>query len=301
MAVSPRNGVKIALAALAAVGALAIAVVASRSPRSDRAWDTEFARTAVAMPRGDGTVALRNVRDFTYGDGALLTEGWIDEIAVNPRDIVRMWFILEPFAEWKAVGHTFLSFELKDGSAYAFSIEARREKGERYSAFGGLFRNYELTYSWGTERDFITRRLLYLKHPVRMYPLAVAPERAQGLFKSLLQKTNELAIAPRFYNTLTANCTNMLAKLVNQAGPGSVPYDLSWYLPGYSDLFLMRVGLIGDAGTPDVAQHDYDLTVKRDAVIAIADAPHAQFGTALRQLLPSPRKTALGSGTPAAQ
>jgi hypothetical protein len=50
--------------------------------------------------------------------------------------------------------------------------------------------------------------------------------------------TNALAAHPRLYNTFSANCTNMLAKVVNQTKAGSVPFDLSWYLPGYSDLFL---------------------------------------------------------------
>jgi len=255
-----------------------------RTPRGDRLWADEFARTTTAALNADGTVSFRNMRDWSYGDGRVRTEDWISTLTVNPGDIVKVWFILEPFAEWKAVGHTFLSFELTDGSAYAFSVEARREQGERYSTVKGLFREYELTYTWGTERDLITRRLLYLKHPLRMYPLAVSPQAAQTLFRGLIQKSNDLAAHPRFYNTIGANCTNMLATLVNQISPGTVPLDITWYLPGHSDEFLMRIGLIKTDMSVTQTQAAYDLTPKRAQVLEIAQSPHAAFGTALRRI-----------------
>lgn len=280
-----RRPVRAIAAVVAAAVWLFVVMIALREPRSDRPWDEEFSRTASAEMTTDGQALIRNVRDFTYGDGTTLSTRWIPEVAVNPKEIVKMWFLLEPFAKMKAIGHTFLSFELADGSAYSFSIEARREKGETYSAFRGLFREYELNYAWGTERDFVTRRLLYLRHPVRMYPLNVSPERAQRLFVSLLGKTNGLTAHPRFYNTFSANCTNMLATVVNQTKPGSVPFDPSWYLPGYSDRFLLRIGLIPMDGTVERTQRDHDLTPERDRVLGVASSPYSEFGRTLRSLL----------------
>src|SRR3989344_8841995 len=260
--------------------------IMTREPRSDRTWDTEVTYTATANLNADGSVTIKNVRDFTYGDGSVVSTDWLSEVHINPKDIVRAWFVLEPFSQWKAVGHTFLTVELADGSGYSFSVEARREKGEKYSAFLGLFRKCELAYTWGTERDFITRRLLYLKHPVRMYPLSIDAEGAQTLFTALIEKTNDVAEHPRFYNTLTANCTSVLADIANDITPGTIPYDISWNLPGSSDQFLARIGLIKVDGSLKDVEQQYDLTKERAQILDMATSSYSQFGTTLRSFLP---------------
>lgn len=271
----------IALAAL-----FLISVIALREPRGDRLWDQEVAYVATAVFNEDGTITIKNVRDFVYGDQTVVSTEWIQETVINQEDIVRAWFVLEPFAEWEAVGHTLLTFELSDGSAYSFSVEARREKGESYSALKGLFNEYELTYSWGTERDFITRRVLYLAHPVHMYPLTLNTEQAQRLFIGLLEKTNNIARKPRFYNTLTANCTNVLAEMANEIKPGAIPWDVSWYLPGYSDRFLTRIGFIEQETSFEQTREEHNVSKNRASILDLAAKPHAEFGAALRKLLP---------------
>ena len=263
----------------------------TREPRNDREWEKEIAYTSTGSLEPDGIVIIKNVRDFTYGDGSVNSMNWIPEVKIPRQDIVRAWFILEPFAAWEAVGHTFLTLELKDGSAYSFSIEARMEKGEQYSALWGLFRKYELAYTWGTERDFVTRRLLYLNHPVKMYPLALNTERAQRLFLALLRKTNEIAEHPRFYNTLTANCTNMLAEIANEVKPGSIPYNISWNLPGFSDRFLMKIKYIEVEESKEKTQKKYDLTEKRKEILLIATSSYSEFGKELRALISSPTQS----------
>ncbi len=257
-----------------------------RQPRSDRNWEKEFAYTPTTSTDTGGIVSIKNIRDYTYGDSRIASTTWIPVIAIDPKKIVRVWFILEPFAKWKAVGHTFLTFELADGSAYSFSVEARREEGETYSTLKGLLRNYEMAYTWGTERDLIPRRVVYLNHPVRMYPLNLTEAQMQGLFKGVAAQSNELAAHPRFYNTLTANCTNMLAHIVNDIAPGTIPYDISWNLPGYSDTFLSRIGLIKTEKPIQDAMQEYDLTKSRQKILEAAALSHAQFSKTLRGLLP---------------
>lgn len=266
--------------------ALGVFFLLMREPRADRVWDTEVAHTTTASFNEDGTVTLTHVRDFTYGDTTVVSTDWISAVTINPNDVTAVWFVLEPFPYWEAAGHTFLTFELEDGSAYSFSVEARREVGEGYSALKGLFREYELAYTWGTERDFVTRRLLYLDHTVRMYPLALHQEQAERLFVGLLQETNSIAERPRFYNTLTANCTNVLAQIANNIKPGTIPWDISWHLPGYSDRFLIEIGFIETGESVEVVQNEYDLTKNRDSILDIADAPPLEFSKELRNYLP---------------
>ncbi|MEK7510728.1 MAG: DUF4105 domain-containing protein [Patescibacteria group bacterium] len=231
----------------------------------DRPWIEEQSKTAIAEISED-EIIIRNARDWTYDATGPLTKEWVD-LAINPKDVKQVWFVIEPFGDWKAVGHTFLTFEFNDGGTISFSIEARREEGEKYEALAGAFRAYDLSYQWGTERDFITRRLVYLNHPVRMYPLDLPQGAEESLLHSLAEETNVLAANPRFYNTLTANCTNLLAQIVNKHYPGTLPRHYSWILTGYSDTYLMREGFIQLEDASEArTQMRYDLTQYRESI-----------------------------------
>ena len=261
--------------------ALVLLFYVAMEPRADRAWIPEQAQTATAV-MGE-TITLHNVRDWTYSAEGPVTTDWTT-VEINPKDIVRAWFLIEPFSDWEAVGHTFLSFELVDGRVYSFSVEARREQGEKYEALNGALRAYELSYQWGTERDFVTRRLLFLDHPLRLYPLSLSPEAASALFVSLIEETNTLAEQPRFYNTLTANCTNVLATIVNRHYPDTLPYDKAWHMTGYADEYLIGEGLIeGDDVAAIKAVHD--LTPHRETVRTFQNEEPAKFSRLLRDLL----------------
>jgi hypothetical protein len=270
---------------VAALALVALVVVFSREPRGVGNWIDEFIRTPLAHEDSDGMMHIENIRDWTYAKGAVLSRDWIDEVVVAPNQITRAWFMEEPFPSWSAVGHTYLSFEFEDKTVISFSVEARMQKGEKYSALKGLFRQYELTYSWGTERDFLARRILLLGHSVRMYPLTITTEGAQKLFRALAEKTSELAASPRFYNSLTANCTNILAGIVNETFPKKIPYDISWNFPGSSDIFLMKKGFIAAGGSPEESRVKHDLAQYRDEIEAVATSDQKNFSAKIRELL----------------
>ncbi|HYE23510.1 MAG TPA: DUF4105 domain-containing protein [Candidatus Paceibacterota bacterium] len=256
----------------------------TKKPEADRAWLPEQSQTAYALDTGS-LITIFNVRDWTYGTSTPRSTTW-STATINPKEIVRVWFLIEPFSDWEAVGHTFLSFELADGRVYSFSVEARRETHETYSAIKGAFREYELSYQWGTERDFITRRLLFLDHPLRLYPLDLDPAASQTLFRSLIAETNKLAEEPRFYNTLSANCTNVLAKIVNRYYPGTLPLHHAWYLTGYADQYLMEVGLIPTKGSVEDTMAAHDITKHKAELEALATSPAQDFSAYLRTLVP---------------
>ena len=266
-------------------GAVLLAVVLffiTREARNDREWVSELAETTRTVEQ-EGVVTLYNVRDFIYQEE--VREQWIDEVVLDPNAISRVWFVLEPLNELNVVGHTFLTFEFTDGSAYSFSVEARKERGEKYSAFSGLFRAYELAYTWGTERDFVSRRVLQLDHAVYMYPLTLTQNESEILFTELAERTEEIALRPRFYNTLTANCTNVLARIVNDLESGRVPYDISWNLPGYSDRFLARIGLIEESGGVEEMRKNHAVSHYKEEVRTMASIPANEFSVQLRALL----------------
>ncbi len=265
------------------VGAFVFAF--TKTPQSDRDWSEEFSQTSSANITVDGKIHITNVRDWTYDEGITISKDW-REVTIDPTTIKRVWFVTEPFSSWTAVGHTFLSFEFSDGTVLSFSIEARREVGEKYSALRGLFNTYELAYQWGTERDFVTRRLLYLNHPVRRYPLTLDHDMAEGLFRGAVERTNALAEKPRFYNTFTENCTNALAYIVNGIAPHTLPYDLSWQLTGYADLYLMKQGFIElTDNSQDATRDAHDLTKWKTEIQAATTMQAKEFSALLNTKL----------------
>jgi hypothetical protein len=273
---------KLAALLLVLLAIAGIGYLLTKKPKVDAAWTEAQAKTAYAEEH-DGAFTLYNVRDWTYDESGSVTTDW-KKMSVDPDTVTRVWFLLEPFADIKAIGHTFLTFELEDGTFLSFSVEALREEGEEYSAVRGLFREYELSYQWGIERDFVTRRLVYLNHPLHLYPLTLSKEDGAALLRSLVAETNELKETPRFYNTLTANCTNVLAKIVNRHFPGTLPYDLSWNLTGLSDGYLMDQGLIEVAGSPENTRAVHDLTQHKEVIREHLSSP--DFSRTLRTFLP---------------
>jgi hypothetical protein len=65
----------------------------------------------------------------------------------------------------------------------------------------------------------------------------MTPANARVLLREYVDEANDLAREPRFYNTLTANCTNLVFDMVRVIHPG-LPLDirvlLSGYLPNYA-------------------------------------------------------------------
>jgi hypothetical protein len=258
-----------------------------QKPTNDGTWaaDQEFLTSATTS--SDGKITLTNVRDWIYVDQRVASTTW-KTVTIDPNTIRTVWFVTEPFSANKLIGHTFLTFEFTDGSTISFSIEARRRINQDYSAVSGLFHAYALDYSWGTERDFVTRRLLYLEHPVRMYPLIISPQIGKTILEQLVSDTNLLDAHPRFYNTLTANCTNELAKIVNQAVPHALPYDAAWNLTGLADLYLMDHGFISEVHTSKSQTRDrYDFTPYRSEVSGFAAKSPLEFSTDICTLIAS--------------
>lgn len=246
-------------------------------PQNDRLWEDYHAKTPSAHI-GSHSVTLSNVRDWTYQQGDPVSTLWLDGVEIYPEDIEAVWFGLSRFSDWGALGHTFLSFELADGSAYVLSIEARREKGEEYTAFKGLFRKYDLLYGWGTERDYIGVRVDVLEQPIEFYRLALSPEEAAGIFKAAALATNKLEHTPRFYNTLFSNCTNELVQAINDQYPDSMGYHIAQNLPGLSVEYLMDLELI-DSPVPSV------IPIKDEALMAAALESNVAYSHALRDTL----------------
>ncbi len=218
--------------------------LSQKRPSSTRDWNPEMARPARAELSGDA-LTLHNVRNIRYGPPGSPYEAVWETRSYDLGNVERIWYVVESFSRLEVVAHTLISFEFEGGEYLAFSAEARLHGGEKYDLVRGLFNAFELMYTFGDERDFILRRSLYQDHDVYLYPLSFSPGEARALLEDILREANQLARTPRFYNSLTRNCTNLLGVHANRVRPGSFAWwRPSQVMPGLSDRLLHRKGWI---------------------------------------------------------
>lgn len=229
------------------LGGLAIFLIiyiGGRTPKNDRVWESGFERLNTVTIIDETHVSIADIRDWRYSKEAPTSFKYFDE-TYDLEKLEQVWFVLEPFSKWQAVAHTYFIFDFSDkDESLSISIEARREKNETYDGLKGMFRTYELYYSWGTETDFTGRRAYKDDAVMYMYPMKLSHEQSVNLLKHLALETNKLAENPRFYHTFSSNCTNELAKVVRSYKPDALPWYSVYVLPGYADRFLYDQGYL---------------------------------------------------------
>jgi len=223
-----------ALAAFLVVfGALVVWWV--RIPASnDREWQRDVAVTPRATVVGD-RVTLHGVRNFDYRTETDFVERWED----RTYDLGRIDAVDLVASYWagRAIAHVFVSFGF-GGDHVAMSVETRKERHEQYSTIAGLFKQYELVYVVADERDVIRLRTS-IRQPnedVHVYRLRGRPDEMRRVFLSYVHALNELHARPRFYNTVTTNCTTAVlfnARVSASAAPWSWKILFSGYAPQY--------------------------------------------------------------------
>jgi Domain of unknown function (DUF4105) len=111
----------------------------------------------------------------------------------------------------------------------------RRTQHDQYSAVAGFFKTHELVFIGADERDLMTLRKVR-DEQIQLYRLRTPPERARALLVEYVKQANDLAVNPRFYNTLTTNCTTAIFDMMH-AVTSSIPFDwrmiLTGHLPDY--------------------------------------------------------------------
>ncbi|KQP38941.1 DUF4105 domain-containing protein [Pseudorhodoferax sp. Leaf274] len=203
------------------------------APSDTRVWSDDVARHLQAQVDGS-VVTLANVRDFDWRSDDDYTARW----ETRRYDLDRLRSVDMALSYWMgpAIAHTLVSFGFDDGRQLAFSIEIRRERGESFSAVAGFFKQYELSLVAADERDILRVRTNVRGEDVYLYRVQLAPAAQRALFLAYLAEADALARQPRFYDTLTANCTTIVYEMARRI-VGGLPLDwrllASGYLPEY--------------------------------------------------------------------
>jgi uncharacterized protein DUF4105 len=253
---------------------------ATIAPTNDRNWAPDVARSVTATIDGDSLV-MNNVRNFTWRSDTDFDQRW-EQRNYNLSRVSDVDLIMSYWAG-EAIAHAIVSFGFDDGARLAFSIETRKESGEIYSPIAGFFKRYELAVIAADERDVVRVRSNVRGEDVRIYRLRMTPENARLLLREYVKEVNDIAHTPRFYNTLTANCTVLVFNMVRVIHPG-LSMDARVLLAGYLPEYAYELG----ATDTSVSFEKLRELSKIHDTAARADAD-PNFSARIREGIPAPR------------
>jgi hypothetical protein len=234
-----RAGVWRITAILVLVAALVYALI---EPSTARDWNPDQRVMPLAVFRGH-YVDISNIRNIEYRSTDDYTVRHYNR-TFDLDALESLWFMVEPFHGMEGPAHTLMSFGFADDVYLAISVEIRKEIGEKFSPLLGLLKRYELMYVIADERDVLKLRSNFRKDDVYLYPIRTTAERRREMFVEMLERANQLAERPEFYNTLTNTCTTNIVRHVNTISAGRVPWSYKVLLPAYSDELAYDLGLL---------------------------------------------------------
>jgi hypothetical protein len=215
----------------------------SLQPSNTENWQADVARTAWAEVNGN-LVTIHNLRSCDYRAEFDYTCQWQIR-QVNLADLRGMDLFLDYWGSpW--IAHTILSFDFGGGNYIPFSIEARKQAGQSYSAIRGFFRQFTLISIVSTERDVVRLRTNYRKgEDLYLYHTTATIPFARELFLDYIGLTNGLHDHPHWYNAITDNCTTQIFQLKAMR---SQPFKLAILLNGKGDEMEYKEGNLATGG-----------------------------------------------------
>jgi hypothetical protein len=229
---------------VAFLGLFAVVLIGwfSMEPSNDRHWQPDVAVLPYATVDGD-TITVHNIRNCDYRTETDYTVRYYDRTFELSK--LRSFDLF--LSDWglETIVHTLVSFGFDDDSYLCISIETRKEVGEAYSSLKGFFRQYELTYVVGDERDLVRLRTNYREgETVYLYRLQGSSlEVVRQIFLDYIRYINRLKEKPEWYNALTGNCTTEIRGHTRPYA-GKVRWDWRILANGYIDELAYELGVI---------------------------------------------------------
>lgn len=205
---------------------------------STRDWADDVAQMTTASIDGD-QVTVFKVRNFDWRTTQDYTQRW--ETRTYDLKQLRSVDIIMSYWSGKAIAHMLVSFGFADGAQLAFSVEIRRERTESFSEIGGFFKEFELSIIAADERDVVRLRTNVRGEDDYLYRLKMRAPARRSLFLGYLEEANKLAEKPRFYNTITVNCTTLVYHMMKRI-VGHLPLSYRVLLSGYIPEYVYSVG-----------------------------------------------------------
>jgi len=208
------------------------------TPTNERLWADDVAQITHGSIDGD-RVTLRNVRNFDWRSNSEYTQRW-ETRSYDLDKLTSVDMIMSYWDGW-AIAHMLISFGFDDGRHVAFSVEVRRRKNATYSEIGGFFKRDGLSILAADERDVIRVRTNIRGEDDYLYRIRMPLPAMRSLFLGYIEQANRLVDTPRFYNTLTVNCTMLVYHMMKRI-VGYLPWSYRLLFTGYLPAYVYRVG-----------------------------------------------------------
>jgi hypothetical protein len=233
-----RRRTALGLAGFAAAFAVLLIWWHQLKPSNDYTWTGDVAQMTLGTVEGN-RATLHNVRNFDWRSDSDFTQRW----ETRHYDIDRLNSVDMIMSYWTgpAIAHMMVSFGFDDGEHVVFSIEIRRRQGEEFSEVGGFFKEFELSIIAADERDVIRVRTNVRGEDDYLYRIKMPVSAMRALFRAYIDQVNSLVRTPRFYNTVTANCTTLAFHMMKHI-VGYLPLNYSLLLTGYLPQYVYRIG-----------------------------------------------------------
>jgi hypothetical protein len=249
----------------------------SLEPSNQRIWADDVAQMSWGQVESN-QLTVHNVRNFTWRSEQDYDIAW----ETRRYELKQLSSLDLSTSYWgmPAIAHVLVSFGFADGRFLTFTVEVRKEKGEAYSEIGGFFKEFELSIVATDERDALRVRTNVRGEDVYLYRIDMPPEAMRALLVSYVEQANALVEEPRFYNTITANCTTIVFEMLQKI-VGGLPIDYRLLLTGYLPGYVMSVGGLQGGYTLDELHERGRFT---DRAQAAHDAP--DFSWRIRRDVP---------------
>jgi Domain of unknown function (DUF4105) len=103
------------------------------------------------------------------------------------------------------------------------------------------------------------------------------------LLVEYINQANDLAVHPRFYNTLTTNCTTTIFNMM-RAVTSWIPFDWRIILTGHMPSYLYEHGAVNTGISLEELRQRADVTNRVDAGLN-----EIEFSSRIREGVPAPR------------
>ena len=237
-------------------------------PLNNRNWRPEVSVTPRVTRDGD-RVSITGVRNFNFR----AKDDFDISYETREFSLAHVASVDLFISYWKVgpIGHMFVSFNFDDATPpLAISIESRPEVGEKFSLLPSMFKQLELVYVVGDERDIIGSRATLRGEDVYRYRIQCSPADARKLLEVYLDQVNQLADRPQFYHLLSNSCTSNLVRYANAAGRKG-DFDIRQLLNGWADSYLYAAGWVDTSVPFEELRRRARITDKAKAAMDAAD------------------------------